>query len=429
MSSTVMSEAPMAQPMSFRRIVGAAWAPSTWLGAVHLALNLPLGILWFTLLATGLSSGVGMLVTLVGIPILMLTAMVGRGAGIVERARLRVFLGHALPDPYRRAAPGIWSFWRTRLTDPALWRDLLYLLLRLPIGIMTFTVVVTLWAVPLACLASPFILACGEPVETIGDHRIDTLWGALLLALAGLPLVVVAAWGTRAMAGLERLFASAMLGTSPAQLSARLDALADSRSRSVDAAEAERRRIERDLHDGAQQRLVALAMTLGMAREKMGTDPAAATALVAEAHDESKRVLQELRDLLRGIHPTVLVDRGLDAAISGLAARCPVPVSVSVDVAPRPAAAVESAAYFVVAEAITNATRHAGATRIDVAARREGDRLVVEVTDDGRGGARIVEGGGLAGLSDRMAALEGRLEVSSPEGGPTTVRAEMPCVS
>jgi signal transduction histidine kinase len=194
----------------------------------------------------------------------------------------------------------------------------------------------------------------------------------------------------------------------------------------VDAAEDERRRIERDLHDGAQQRLVALAMDLGMAREKLRTDPQAATELVGEAHEEAKRALAELRDLARGIHPAVLADRGLDAAISALAARSPVPVGVDVATGRLPGP-VESTAYFVVAEALTNAAKHARAGELAVRIARQGDLLVVEVTDDGAGGADPARGNGLRGLADRVAAIDGRLTVTSPPGGPTLVRAELPC--
>jgi signal transduction histidine kinase len=244
----------------------------------------------------------------------------------------------------------------------------------------------------------------------------------------GAGVCVAAAWAVRAMAAVHGVVALALLGPSEQQLQARVVALAASRDRAVDSAEAERRRIERDLHDGAQQRLVALAMDLGMARAKLESDPAAATALVGEAHEEAKRALAELRDLARGIHPAVLADRGLDAAISALAARSPVPVGVEVATGRLPGP-VESAAYFVVAEALTNAAKHAGAAEIGVRIGRDRDLLVVEVTDDGAGGADPARGSGLRGLADRVAAVDGRLTVTSPEGGPTVVRAELPCGS
>jgi signal transduction histidine kinase len=194
----------------------------------------------------------------------------------------------------------------------------------------------------------------------------------------------------------------------------------------VSVQETELRRIERDLHDGAQARLVALGMSLGMAEEKLRTDPEGAIVLLAEARTGAKEALEELRDLARGIHPPILTDRGLEAAIAALAARSPVSVTLTVDVPTRPPAAVETAAYFVVAEALANAIKYADATSIDVRIGRSNGSLVAEVADDGNGGADLA-GNGLTGLDQRVRALDGRLRIASPEGGPTTVRAELPC--
>ncbi len=195
----------------------------------------------------------------------------------------------------------------------------------------------------------------------------------------------------------------------------------------MDAAEAERRRIERDLHDGAQQRLVAVAMSLGRARDRLDEDPDATRVLLDEAHTDAKHAVSELRDLARGIYPAVLADRGLDAALSAQAAGSPVPVDIVVDLAERPPAAVETTAYFVVGEALTNIAKHADATTARVRVWRKADTVRVEVTDDGRGGARMRPGGGLAGLADRAATIDGTISVAGPPGGPTTVRAELPC--
>jgi signal transduction histidine kinase len=197
----------------------------------------------------------------------------------------------------------------------------------------------------------------------------------------------------------------------------------------MDAMLLERRRIERDLHDGAQQRLVSLAMNLGMAKEKMESDPPAAKELVDASHEEAKLVLKELRELVQGIHPAVLTDRGLDAAISAIAGRSPVPVTVEVDLPARPPEAVESTAYFVVAEALTNIAKHSAATQARVTIWREGDLLHLIIWDNGNGGATVAEQSGLAGLVDRVAALDGQLTVQSPPNGGTTVRAQIPCAS
>jgi signal transduction histidine kinase len=211
-------------------------------------------------------------------------------------------------------------------------------------------------------------------------------------------------------------------------LTERIEVLETTRAGAVDVQETDLRRIERDLHDGAQARLVALGMNLGMAEQKFANDPEAARELVAEARIGIEVALKELRDLARGIHPPVLTDRGLGAAIDALVDHSALPVEVTVAAGPRPAPAVETAAYFVAAEALTNATKHATATRVVIRVGREPGRLVLEVVDDGIGGADPA-GGGLSGLRRRVEALDGTLTVTSPQGGPTVVRAELPCVS
>jgi signal transduction histidine kinase len=211
-------------------------------------------------------------------------------------------------------------------------------------------------------------------------------------------------------------------------LARRVEVLETTRTGAVDAQDAELRRIERDLHDGAQARLVALGMSLGLAEQRLATDPEGAQQLVAEARAGLGEALEELRDLARGIHPPVLSDRGLGAALATLADRSALPVTVTAGLDGRLPPAVESAAYFVAAEAIANAAKHSGAERIHVAVGRQGDVLAVEVADDGRGGADPA-GGGLTGLRRRVEALDGTLAVASPPGGPTVVRAELPCGS
>lgn len=228
----------------------------------------------------------------------------------------------------------------------------------------------------------------------------------------------------------DRLLDSTMISSSEQELRHEVVALAGAHDAAERAAEAERRRVERDLHDGAQPRLVNLAMTLGMAKAKMETDPEAARAMIEEAHTEAKAAVNDLRQLARGIHPAVLTDRGLDAALSALAARSPAPVRVQVDLAERPPRAVESVAYFVVAEALTNVAKHAGASRVDVVVTREADTLRVVVMDDGRGGARISHDSshtGLAGLTERVRSARGHLTLTSPSGGPTILTVELPC--
>jgi signal transduction histidine kinase len=249
------------------------------------------------------------------------------------------------------------------------------------------------------------------------------------LAGVGILLLVMAFGLTVGLTSAEGGLARAMLGVSAGELAQRVDELQGSRARVVDSAEAERRRIERNLHDGAQQRLVALAMNLGRARARYEEDPEAARRLLDEAHNDAKLALTELRDLARGLHPAVLTDRGLDAALSGLAARSPVPVTLDVDEGSRCSPTVEAIAYFVVSEALANTAKHARATSAQVSVRRAGDVLRVVIEDDGVGGADSAAGSGLAGLADRVGGVDGSLRVESPVGGPTVITVELPCAS
>jgi signal transduction histidine kinase len=274
-----------------------------------------------------------------------------------------------------------------------------------------------------------------RPLRRTG-HQLGYHLLALFTGVGGAVLVPLfpvmprlAGWVSRTDESLAR----ALLGPGRGeQLAQRVESLARSRADLVAAADAERRRIERDLHDGAQQRLVSLAMNLGMARERFEAEPEPVRQVIAAAHDEAVLALTELREFIRGLHPAVLSDRGLDAALSGLAARAPVPVRLRVDV-PEPASpGVEAVAYFIVSEALTNVVKHAQATRAEVTATRAGDLLRITVTDDGRGGAvpsSPAEGTGLHGLAQRAAAVDGTLTIDSPPGGPTTITAELPCES
>jgi signal transduction histidine kinase len=255
---------------------------------------------------------------------------------------------------------------------------------------------------------------------------VDTPWAWALPLGMGLVVFFATPWVIRGLANANRGLVRGLLGR---DMSARVFELTAQRTAAVDVAAEDRRRIERDLHDGVQQRLVTLALDLGRAKEKLDTDPESARELVGEAHEEAKRAITEVRDLARGIHPAVLTDRGLDAALSSLVARSIVPVTLEVDVRERPPASVEAAAYFVVSEALANISKHSKAMKAGVTVRRIGDRLTVQVQDDGVGGAQIVDGSGLAGLRDRVRALDGDLQLLSPEGGPTVLMVEIPCAS
>jgi signal transduction histidine kinase len=248
------------------------------------------------------------------------------------------------------------------------------------------------------------------------------------LTVLGFVVILAAPRVGAAVTRLDTRAAQVLLGPSRvAALEHRVETLTESRAGVVDAADAERRRIERDLHDGAQQRLVSLAMNLGLARAELSDLPEGARQVIAEAHDEAKEALAELRHLVRGLHPVILEDRGLDAALSGLAARSPVPVRLRVDVAERVPPAVEAVAYFMVSEALANVAKHSGASHAEVDARRDGGVLQVSVTDDGTGGADPSRGTGLGGLAQRIRSVDGTLSISSPAGGPTVLTAELPC--
>ena len=412
--------------------LGPVISAQTWLAVIHLLTGLFLGSLVFVLVVTFAAAGVGLVVVfLSGILVLAATLWLCAQFGRAERARFALMLGRLIPAPVPPAATltGWRRLWRITWSSPT-WRQFGYALLRLPLSVVQVCVLLVVWAAALALITLPaysFALPRGGPV--LGGQVVrgpGQLAGAVVV---GLLVLLAAPWVTQALALLDGAVAGRLLGPGRrADLTARIGELETSRAQVVDAAEHERRRIERDLHDGAQQRLVSLAMELGRARAKFGTDPQAAEEIVGQAHDQAKEALSELRNLVRGVHPPVLSDRGLDAALSGLAARCPVPVNVRVDLPERPPAAVEAIAYFVVAEALTNIAKHAHAAHAEVSVSRSGDLLLVVITDDGSGGADPA-GQGLSGLAARVAGVDGRLSVISPAGGPTSIEAALPCGS
>ena len=404
----------------------------TYLATLDLLLDLGFGVVWFSLFTTLLATGASLLVTLIGLPILTATFYLARGAAAVERARARTLLGVHLDAPTRRPpkGAGLWQKLLTPFRDRTTWKELFYVWLVQPVqGVVNFTVTVVAWASPLWGITLPFYASHAKP-EMWHGHRIDSWHHAIGPAIAGLIVLPLVPWIVRGLARADAATARWGLGPSKTEaLEERIGTLRETQARSVDIAIADRRQIERDLHDGAQQRLLALGMDLGMALEKFETDPAAARALVGDAHQELQKAVGELRNLARGVHPAVLTDRGLDAALSSLAARSNIPVHLDVRLSQRPPASVEATAYFIVAEALTNAAKHANATAIDVRVRQIGDHVHVEVADNGVGGAAERPGGGLAGLADRASSVEGSLRITSPQGGPTVVAAELPCAS
>ncbi|MFI6452905.1 sensor histidine kinase [Streptosporangium amethystogenes] len=404
--------------------------PMTWRAVPYLLVSLFHGLAWFAFLASVIPLSLALVIVWIGLPLLALTMLAWRGVAMLERRFLRLAFGVDIPTPYRPSeGDNLFLRWKDMFVDPATWKDLLYLVLLLPIGIAEFTVSAVLWTLGLGLTVAPLpLLLVGEPMTPIGELPIDSGPKALLCTLIGMGFLLAALYATRGMAWLHGLLGTALLGAGEKNLlAARAAHLRASRARGVDAAEAERRRIERDLHDGAQQRLLSVAMDLGRAQAKLDSDPEAARELLDQAHRGTKAAIAELRDLARGIHPAILTDRGLNAALSSLAARAPVRVDLAVEVSHRPPPAVESIAYFVVAECLTNLAKHSEATEASIRVSRQEQRVIVEVYDNGVGAAVPRPGGGLAGLADRAATIDGTLSVDSPLGGPTMIRAELPC--
>jgi signal transduction histidine kinase len=364
-----------------------ALEPQTWREIAHLLSNLPVGIVGFVYIAVCIYFSAMLSITVVGLPLLALTLLGCRHLGRFERLRARALLRVRIEEPsaLRARQPGFFPWLWAQLKDSVAWRHALYLFIRLPWGWLSF------------CLILP----------------------SLFVAWPVLPAV------SRGLTNVDRALARALLSPSD-ELERRVAELESDRGSVADTAAADLRRIERDLHDGAQARLVALAMDLGLAKEKLLEDPQAAAHMVDEAHGEVKLALQELRDLARGIHPAILTDRGLGPALSALSARCTADVTVTVDLPQRPAQAIEGITYFTVSELLQNISKHAHATTARIDVWKTDDRLLLQVTDNGHGGAQATPGSGLAGLADRLDAVDGLLLLDSPTNGPTTITAELP---
>jgi signal transduction histidine kinase len=402
--------------------------PRTYGSIAYLLAAGVLGTAEFVFLVTAISTGVGLAVTLVGIPILIVSVYAWGWLAEVERRVIHALTGRRIANPYRPLPKGGW--WvrlRARLADPATWKDLVFLLLQFPIGLASFIVACVVLGVGVGGLTLPLWYWSISGGPQFGVVTVDTLPEALACAPVG---ALVLYLGIPALGALGRLYgayAEVLLGSNadPA-LTAEVSDLRDARSRIIEAADAERRRIERDLHDGAQQRLVALALTLRMAEKRAAEGDPESSELVRKASDEAGLALKDLRDLARGIHPAILTNRGLTAALEDLAGRASIPVRIVEAPRERFPDPVEATAYFVVSECLANVDKHAEATSATIAVRAEDDKLVVEVGDDGVGGAELAGGSGLQGLEDRVGALDGTLSVESAPGGGTLVRASIP---
>jgi len=422
-------------PVPPRRHRRVPWSPRAWGQALYLAGEIPVLIITPVILvllarATARSNLNGV----DGLQLLLLWVVVTAGIVLlapvltrVHRHRLRTTAGVEIPPRPRRQLtwPGLVATVRSQAT----WRQLCYYLFAAPVLAAAAGAALGLWLVGVVYgLVYAYAWAL-QPSSWLYRHTFGPSHHpvGLLLTAAGLVALFAAPWCTSAVRALDVRAARALLGPSRAdELEHRVEHLTQTRAGVVDAADAERRRLERDLHDGTQQRLVSLAINLGMARAQAGTAEEAKLA-IAEAHEEAKAALAELRDLIRGLHPAVLEDRGLDAALSGIVARTPLPVRLTVDMTRRPAPVIEAVAYFVVSEGLSNIVKHAQATEAAVFVQRAGDRLHVIVTDDGMGGADPARGTGLAGLARRAASVDGTFEIDSPPGGPTLLTVDLPC--
>jgi signal transduction histidine kinase len=407
--------------------------PATWYANGSIVLGLFVGIVAgaavFALASFGLS------ILLVGVGVLFIAVAIELSRLVARIERRRVYVGEpAQPPahPYRPMRGGVLDILRAEFADESRWRDVLYVAVNLPLSIIEFFVVGIAWLTALSLVTSPiwYDIAGGGALpwylEPVSGHDAPVV---LFRTIVGLALLPLAASLSQLVIALHRGVVAGLLCTSESrELRRQVETLRKSRSAVLDVEASELQRIERDLHDGAQQRLVMLSMDLGMASERIDNDPAAAKQLIAEGQEQAREALAEIRQLVRGIAPSILIDRGLVAALESITGRGPVSTVLVSELAPgeRFAPATERTAYFVVTEALANVAKHSGAKRSEVRCRREGSRLIVEVWDDGPGGARIEPEGGLAGLADRIAGVDGTFSVSSPEGGPTVVRAEIP---
>ncbi|MFI6847494.1 sensor histidine kinase [Kitasatospora sp. NBC_00085] len=390
------------------------WSAAAWRDTRFIAAGIPLAVpIWLACLTPKAF-----------LPVTALTLLCLRLLTAAQRGRLRTLRGVEVPVLLQSADTPAGLL--TRLRTGVSWRQVGYHLLAGPLLALGALGVLYAWGAGLV-MATVYgwvwLMPPGNPLRSqwAGANALYTVSGVLLLA--------VTPWVVALLARLEELAAHRLLGPGRTEtLERRVEEITESRAGLVDAVDAERRRIERDLHDGAQQRLTSLAMNLGLARRTLKDVAPEVMQVIVDAHEEAQAAIDELRDLVRGLHPAVLEDRGLDAALSGIAARAPLPVRLDVALVEPIAPTVEAVAYFTVSEALTNVAKHARATRVDLSVRTVGGRLLLVVSDDGVGGADASRGTGLTGLRKRAASVDGSLSVLSPLGGPTTITVELPCV-
>jgi len=416
------------------RTLRSPFTRQTRIDTLVVGAGLLLGALASTVVVTLAATALGLApTTVLALPVLAALYWCGGRFTAWQLARFRELAGVEIEAAATGGPVGDASWSRrvwTQTKSGCTWRRLTYHALSGIVDTAGFCVVFGLWAAGFGLTTVTLWSWALPPYGGLFGHAVHGTGRLAYLTVLGIVAFFAASPAARLTARAEAAMATAMLSVSAKErLARRVDSLARSRTEVIDAADAERRRIERDLHDGAQQRLVSLAMGLGMTRTILTGVPEPVRAAVEQAHEEAKQALTELRDFVRGLHPAVLDDLGLDAALSGIAARSPVPVRLLVELPRRLPSAVETVAYFVVSEALANAAKHSRATRVDVVVEQLSAVVRIIVSDDGRGGADESKGSGLRGLGQRVRSLEGTLTVDSPPGGPTLLLAELPCGS
>lgn len=420
-----------------RSILRAPFSPRAWRELAYLLIAAVLGAVGFSYVLTGFAVSAALSVTALGVPLLAALVPATR---VLARIRLRLargLLGENVPEPAPfQPGRGVFGRLRSGIRDSAGWRAVAFQVASLPLSVIALTVVLFSWAWGFVAFTAPLqhaldlnqstVPVAGAPARhglLVAGVLIDTWPAVIALSLGGAALLLVAPWAVRAVLILDRLLIRGLLGRD--DRSARIAVLRSSRASAVDDAAATLRRIERDLHDGVQARLVALTMNLTMAAEAIGKDTGTSRAMVYAARDNARDTIRDLRAVVHSIHPPIL-DSGLDAAVATLVARSPVPVRSRIDIRVRPSAAIETIAYFCLAELLTNVARHSGASEAHLAITQPADTLRLTVTDNGRGGAERSNGSGLRGLAGRAATVDGTVEIVSPPGGPTTITVELP---
>jgi signal transduction histidine kinase len=439
---TLFSDDRVARMHQGLRVIGSTpFTRRTWSELLYLVVGFPLAALGLVYVGLTMAVGIVLAITFVGLAIIALSLRGARGLGGIQRGVARRLLGLAIADPEPFAArPGFLGWLQSALRDRTGWRAVAYVVVKVPLAVFGFLFAFSVWWDALACLATPLWAARSQgppvwgPVRSFfgsGYFQNGGFFHGVGMFVVGAVLLFIAPWITRLTVFLDRLLMQGLLA--PDAVTARLRTLEEARARTVDTSAATLRRIERDLHDGTQAQLVALAMRLGMAKEKLADDEHldlnGVRQLIDDAHRGAKEVIVELRDLARGIHPPAL-DTGLEGALATLAARSTVPAELTVSLVDRPSPAIEAIAYFCVAELLANVAQHARASRAVVTCAQHGVWLRVVVRDDGVGGAHLSRVGssssGLAGLTDRVHTVDGRLHIVSPPGGPSVVSVDLP---